>query len=139
MCATRRSTGARAAAVGRRGPPARPTQPRPAEEADVPTDRSPARADDAWLVSAGPLGPQYRPEGPSEERTLESFRVETAHAGRDCPGPAVIHANGLRECLGGCGSDWAGCSHSPDAVQGCSGIAWIRLRSTCWRCRPPAP
>jgi hypothetical protein len=101
-------------------------------------DRAATRAPDDRLVAGHPTGPHYQPEGPSEERTLASFRAETEHAGRTCPGPAVIHANGLRECLGGCGGDWAGCAHAPAAVQGCSGIAWIRLRSTCWRCRPPA-
>src|SRR5882672_10287086 len=87
------------------GPGLPPAQPHPAEEADVP-DRSATRAHDARLVAGDPAGPHYLPEGPAEERTLESFRVETEHAARGCPGPAVIHANGLRECLGGCGGDW---------------------------------
>ncbi|MDX6644787.1 MAG: hypothetical protein QOK40_514 [Miltoncostaeaceae bacterium] len=104
----------------------------------MPSDLSAPRAHDARPIAGESSDQHYQPEGPSEERTLESFRTETEHARRKCPGPAVIHANGLRECLGGCGGDWAGCAHAPGAVQGCSGIGWVRLRSTCWRCRPPA-
>ena len=104
----------------------------------MPTDRSAAQAHIAQPMACAPAGAHYHPESASEERTLAAFRVESEHAVRGCPGPAVIHANGLRECLGGCGGDWAACAHAPDAVQGCSGIAWISLRSACWRCRPPA-